>query len=175
VEYSPLGLVDALARGTIQLKRGGITPSQYINNLSKGLTGTGLTLLGAFLSSLGIITGGASGEDDDRLNRLTGKQNYSINILGRTYTLDWMAPDSIPFFVGVEIQRALDGQYEDMTGDDLISTLTTLLEPMLNLSMLSGLNDTLNEVSYSEDKIWAIIQTIASSYLQHRCLRLGAT
>ena len=165
VEYSPLGLVDALARGTIQLKRGGITPSQYINNLSKGLTGTGLTLLGAFLSSLGIITGGASGEDDDRLNRLTGKQNYSINILGRTYTLDWMAPDSIPFFVGVEIQRALDGQYEDMTGDDLISTLTTLLEPMLNLSMLSGLNDTLNEVSYSEDKIWAIIQTIASSYL----------
>ena len=174
VEYSPLGLVDALARGTIQLKRGGITPSQYINNLSKGLTGTGLTLLGAFLSSLGIITGGASGEDDDRLNRLTGKQNYSINIGDTSYTLDWLAPDSIPFFVGVEIQRALDGQYEDMTGDDLISTLTTLFEPMLNLSMLSGLNDTLNEVSYSEDKIWAIIQTIASSYLLQSLPTLGS-
>ncbi len=174
VEYSPLGLVDALARGTIQLKSGGITPSQYINNLSKGLTGTGLTLLGAFLSSLGIITGGASGEDDDRLNRLTGKQNYSINIGDTSYTLDWLAPDSIPFFVGVELQRALDGQYEDMTGDDLISTLTTLLEPMLNLSMLSGLNDTLNEVSYSENKIWAIIQTIASSYLLQSLPTLGS-
>lgn len=88
--------------------------------------------------------------------------------------MDWLAPDSIPFFVGVELQRALDGQYEDMTGDDLISTLTTLLEPMLNLSMLSGLNDTLNEVSYSENKIWAIIQTIASSYLLQSLPTLGS-
>lgn len=61
-----------------------------------------------------------------------------------------------------------------MTGDDLISTLTTLLEPMLNLSMLSGLNDTLNEVSYSENKIWAIIQTIASSYLLQSLPTLGS-
>lgn len=175
VEYSPAGLVDAVSRGTVQLKRGEITPAQYINRISKGLTGTGLAALGIWLSSLGIITGGASGEDDDRLNSVTGKQNYSINIGGRSYTLDWLAPDSIPFFVGVEFQRLCQGQYEDMTTEDILDTFSTMLEPMLNLSMLSSLNDTLNEISYSENKISAILQTIAYSYLLQAFPTLGSS
>ena len=34
---------------------------------------------------------------------LQGEQNYSLNIFGGSYTLDWAAPAAIPFFVGAEI------------------------------------------------------------------------
>ena len=40
------------------------------------------------------------GEPDDR-EKLQRYQGYSINLGGRSYTLDWLAPEALPVFVGV--------------------------------------------------------------------------
>lgn len=63
-QYSPLGLMTSLTKGSVDLRKGKITANQYIDNISKGLTGTGIALLGYALTEAGILK--ASGGDDDK-------------------------------------------------------------------------------------------------------------
>ena len=44
--YSPLGLLKTITADTIRLKKGKINITQYIDNISQGLTGTGIVMLG---------------------------------------------------------------------------------------------------------------------------------
>lgn len=164
VEYSPAGLLYTLTRGSAQLKRGEITASQYIDGLAAGLTGTGLTALGAMLCSLGWVSGGFGDDKEDEFEKLQGRQEYALQIGGFTYTIDWMAPSAIPFFIGVELMAALKGEYEDVPSRAIIDALANIAEPMFNLSMLDGLNDTINAVSFSDNKLTAMMQEVLTSY-----------
>lgn len=164
VEYSPAGLLYTLSRGSMQLKRGEITASQYIDGLASGLTGTGLTALGALLCSLGWVSGGFGDDKEDEFARLQGRQEYAIRIGDKTYTIDWMAPAAIPFFIGVELMAALKGEYDDVPSRAIIDALTNIAEPMFNLSMLDGLNNTINTVSFSDNKLTAMMQEVLTSY-----------
>lgn len=163
-EYSPAGLLYTLSRGSAQLKRGEITVSQYIDGLAAGLTGTGLTALGAMLCGLGWVSGGFGDDKEDELEKLQGRQEYALQIGGFTYTIDWMAPAAIPFFIGVELMAALKGEYEDIPSRAIIDALANIAEPMFNLSMLDGLNDTINAVSFSDNKLTAMVQEVLTSY-----------
>ena len=163
-EYSPAGLLYTLSRGSAQLKRGEITASQYIDGLAAGLTGTGLTALGAMLCGLGWVSGGFGDDKEDELEKLQGRQEYALQIGGFTYTIDWMAPAAIPFFIGVELMAALKGEYEDIPSRAIIDALANIAEPMFNLSMLDGLNDTINAVSFSDNKLTAMVQEVLTSY-----------
>lgn len=164
VEYSPAGLLYTLSRGSMQLKRGEITASQYIDGLASGLTGTGLTALGALLYSLGWVSGGFGDDKEDEFARLQGRQEYAIRIGNKTYTIDWMAPAAIPFFIGVELMAALKGEYDDVPSRAIIDALTNIAEPMFNLSMLDGLNNTINAVSFADNKLTAMMQEVLTSY-----------
>ena len=46
IEYSPIGLAKALTKNAVELKNGTIKPAKFIDNISKGLTGTAITALG---------------------------------------------------------------------------------------------------------------------------------
>lgn len=164
VEYSPAGLLYALSRGSMQLKRGEITASQYIDGLASGLTGAGLTALGALLCSLGWVSGGFSDDKEDEFAKLQGRQEYALRIGDKTYTIDWMAPAAIPFFIGVELMAALKGEYDDVPSRAIIDALTNIAEPMFNLSMLDGLNNTINTVSFADNKLTAMMQEVMTSY-----------
>ena len=61
IQYSPIGLLDSLTRGSINLRKGKINVHEYIDGISKGLTGTGIALLGYALTEAGILK--ASGGD----------------------------------------------------------------------------------------------------------------
>ena len=50
VKYSPLGLIKNISYDVVQLKKGNIEASQFIDNLSQGVAGTSLMLLGYDLS-----------------------------------------------------------------------------------------------------------------------------
>lgn len=164
VEYSPAGLLYTLSRGSMQLKRGEITASQYIDGLASGLTGTGLTALGALLCSLGWVSGGFGDDKEDEFAKLQGRQEYALRIGDKTYTIDWMAPAAIPFFIGVELMAALKGEYDDVPSRAIIDALTNIAEPMFNLSMLDGLNNTINTVSFADNKLTAMMQEVMTSY-----------
>lgn len=159
--YSLAGLIKTGTLDLYHLKKGEITANQFIDNLSQGLSGTSLIALGFFLSQLGILNGSSGDDKEDKYDNQLGKQSYSINIAGRTYTLDWLSPSAIPLFTGVEFQRVLEDQ-KGINGNVIMDSITKTLDPMTSMSLLQGINNTLN--SYSENKLQGIIEESIKSY-----------
>lgn len=164
MEYSPAGLAKALTYDLIQVKRGRMTGAEAIDHIASGLTGSGLMALGAYLFAQGIVTsGGGDDEGQDAINDLTGVQNYALNLPGGgNVTLDWLAPEALPFFMGVELMDSA-GQ-GGSTAESISTALKSISDPMLELSMLQSLNDVIDSVSFSENKLGALVSSALVSY-----------
>lgn len=157
LEYSPAGLLWTITRGAYQLRNGEISAAQYIDNLAQGLTGTGILVLGAFLAHLGIIGFGGDDDKEKDFEKMYGHQQYSIEIGGKSITLDWLAPESIPFFTGVNMYELMqDGGF---SLDDIVSTIELVTDPMLNMSMLQGMNDMIENAKWSNTSALGAVAT----------------
>lgn len=165
VEYSPIGLAQGIYQATRGVKTGKYTAAQAIDRISAGLTGTALVALGALLTAHGILT--PPDDDDEKqagFDKLRGAQSYALKI-GKTYvTVDWLAPEALPVFVGSQLSKLFSGDSEGGL-KALYSALTTISEPMLEMSMLSSLQDVIENVSYADSKLMAILSTAATNYL----------
>lgn len=169
VEYSPVGL----AKGTRDFAKstrnwGSSETTNAIDELAKGLTGSGLMALGFLASHKGYLTSGLT--DDKKLNGLEkaeGKQNFALNLKDYTVSLESFSPAAIPLLAGA-------GLYETMSkGDKLepgavVDTLGALLSPMVEMSVLSSIDSLITDVSYAkqggEDILTAGIGSAAKSY-----------
>ena len=173
LEYSPVGLARGLKNALWDVKRGKMTGAEAIDRIASGLTGTVLFALGAALYSLGAVTsGGGDDENEDRLNDLIGKQNYALNLPGGVnVTLDWLAPAALPFFMGVELVDSLGRNGN--TADSIVSALKSISDPMLELSMLQSLNDVIDSVSFSENKLGALAASALISYFTQAIPTIG--
>lgn len=177
LEYSPVGLVKSAIYDTVQLRKGNITVNTYIDNISKGLTGSGIALVGYALADCGILKAtGSDDEDREKFEESRGSQNYSVTIGDNTYSLDWLAPSGIPLFIGAECYELMQTQKEKKTSssdeDELynkaINTATNILDsfanamnPMTEMSMLSGLTSALKSYDQDSSKMLASIGTNA--------------
>ena len=174
-EYSPLGLAKALTYDLRQVQQGKMTGADAIDNIAAGLTGTGLMALGAALFSLGLVTGGGGGDEKQAaLDQLTGGQNYALNLPdGTSVTLDWLAPEALPFFMGVELMDALGEN--GASSDDIFNAISSVSEPMLQMSMLQSLNDLIDSVSYvdSAGKLQALAASAVVSYFSQAIPTIG--
>ena len=174
-EFSPLGFINALIKSGVRfhdiMTKGSseITTSDVINQLSKALTGTGLTIAGAMLRAAGKAR--TSDDEDKNLNtyeKMNGLQDYAIKINGKWTTADWAAPDSIPFFMGVELYDALNGSGQ-FNEDDIINVFGALTGTMTEMSMLQGINDTLkglNSFGGDDNALMKFVTALGTSYLQ---------
>lgn len=168
VEYSPIGFI----KGLIDLRKVGkevdgkvFTASEAIDSISAGLTGSGLLALGIFLAAQGLIRG--HGEDEEKekeFNDMMGHQNYSLELpSGESITLDWLAPESLPFFTGVAIWEITKGKKEDVNFATILSSVMGMSDPMLEMSFLQGINDVLESVGYAKSNDMKAIPTVLSS------------
>ncbi len=167
MEYSPLGLAKGLTYDLYKVKKGEMSGAQAIDDIAAGLTGSGLMALGALLAANGIVTGGA-GDDEKQaaLDDLTGGQTYALNLPGgKSVTLDWLAPEALPFFMGVQAMQSF-GE-EGLTADTISGAFSSISEPMLEMSMLQSLNDLIDNVSYakSNEKLTGLVSSALVSYL----------
>lgn len=166
VEYSPAGVLDAVTRKAYQLKTGKIGAAEFIDSLSAGLTGTGVMALGMWLASAGLLSGGLGDDKDDQFSKLQGEQEYALKIGDTSYTIDWAAPAALPLFVGAEI---VDLYRDSKTGEvplsKLLESLTNLSEPMVNMSMLQGVKEAIENVKFSNQEIPDIIFNSIASYM----------
>ena len=164
LEYSPAGLIKSLTRDLAKVKAGKMSASQAMDNIAAGLTGSGLFGLGMHLFALGLVTGGQDSGEDDKWSSLLGHQGYALELPGGTsITLDWLAPESLPFFMGVEFMSAV-GE-DGFQTNDIIDAVKSVANPMLELSMLQGVNDLIESVQFAEDKpLMAIIPSVITSY-----------
>lgn len=170
VEYSPLGI----AQGIQQLVRYALdkradkplsySKSQIIESFSQGIVGTALFGAGFVLANAGVIHGAAD-DDDER----KGIQSYSITIGNKNITLDWLSPSIVPLMMGaMASDMSADGAY---TLDALATSAGTMLQPMFEMSMLSGVSDLLDSFRYADSSndatgiVWGLFCEPFMNYL----------
>lgn len=164
VEYSPLGIVGAAIK-EIKRTRGNseITSADVIASLSKGLTGLGILGVGAALGFFGSLKGMLSDDENEaELDEQEGGQAYALYLpdwltgavglpQGFNLTLDWASPAAVPLFMGAEL-GALWGE-NGLQWKDLGAAIASSSNVLLNMSMLHGINDQLENISYSENPL----------------------
>lgn len=161
IHYSPANVAWNV-KDAFNLAKGNISASEFIDGLSKTATGAGIMYAGVKAYESGLCTAAA-----DKFQELTGLQDFSIQVGDKTYTLDWTAPNSIPFFVGVSLAETKE--QEGISPDSLMNLLADVSQPMLEMSMMQGINDALESVRYSDadnptGAIGDVAGTLATSY-----------
>lgn len=131
--------------------------TEVIDELAKGVTGSAIMGIGYILARNGFLTGGTTGDDRaDAYRDMNGEQDYAVKIPGKgTYTLDWASPAAVPLLVGAEIAQ----DNSELTPGVLLDKFRHLSQPVLETTMLQGLNDTLDNISYadSDEKLFALL------------------
>ena len=167
LEYSPLGLANGIKQAVLDVKRGTKTAAEAIDSVSAGLTGTGLLALGAFLAAQGLVRGsGGDDEDKNEFEEMQGHQAYALELPdGTSVTLDWLAPEVLPFFVGVNLwEQAASKDDGGVTMSDILTATANVTEPLLEMSCLQSLNDVFDAVGYaSSDGLSALPSALASA------------
>ncbi|MBR4072838.1 MAG: hypothetical protein IKK24_02740, partial [Clostridia bacterium] len=175
IDYSPIGIIKTLGKAAVQLKNGEFTATQFIDGIAAGLTGTGIMALGMLLSSLGIAVGGFDDDDEDKFRKLNGEQEYAIRIGDTSYAIDWAAPVVIPFFIGVAINEMSEAESNETILSNLGGLATAGLEPIINLSMLSGIQETIAAARYADadEIIYKVAGNVVGSYFTQSLPTIG--
>lgn len=165
IEYSPIGLIKGIKEAVYDVKKGNKTAAEAIDTLSAGLTGTGIFALGYFLQSLGFLAGALGSDKDEKYKKDSGAQGFALHIGDKYYTIDWLAPFSLPLFTGAAVAETVENG-DEVSFATLADALSTISEPMLEMSMLQGLNAALSSGKYgAEAAIASFVTTNGLSYL----------
>ena len=183
LRYSPAGLVETITYGAYELSKGKVTANQWIDNMASGMSGTMITLLGMLLTSMGLFR--TKDDDSTRKNYYdseNGEQDYAIDLsplgIEGTYTVDWMSPVIMPFAMGSELYSA----FSELTGIDgvesvaglVADTVSNLMDPIVETSMLSSLKDTMKSYSTSGGEYFGqVLLAVASNYIQQMFPTIG--
>lgn len=171
-EHLPTGLVRGTYNAMRYLwnQRNAVAEQRYtageiLDQITQGLTGTGVLLLGALLKHLGWITGGDAGDDEEtEFAKLQGWQPYSLKIGDGYYSIDWLAPSALPLFTGVELYQQFWG---DHAGDnDWLAAFGRISDPMLNMTMMSGVSGLFDSIAYADgNSLWPVAAGIAANFI----------
>ena len=183
LEYSPLGFMKNITADVVRLveyqkwangkkaekANWALSPAQFIDKISSGITGLGLAGIGAFMKSMGWLTVGFKKDDpEDKYKKAKGMQEYSLNInlFGQdiSYTIDWMAPGCMPLFVGAVVEDV--SERGGFSLGDTLQGFASVTEPIWNLSMLDGMNSLFQTNQYeSGDPATQILMKVGLNYL----------
>lgn len=171
-DYSPIGLLQGVRDAAKNVNSGKITAAGAIDEICAGLTGMGAVAMGyALRKGFGGVklTGSDVDEDEKRQEHQQYALEFSIGGQEYSYKIDWAAPANLPLFVGANVAKML----EDGGNDADVSTFSKFLtagkgmfEPMLELSMLSSLNELLSSGKYTgESGLYQTATGMITSYL----------
>lgn len=132
-------------------KEADVTGADIVSSLAQTLTGSALVLLGFSLASMGHLVGKAPDDDKEKeFWELMGHQEYSLEYNGHSYTLDWLAPESIPLYLGANLHAA--ALSKGLTLKEALEAVASITDPLLQMSMLQGVNDALENASTYGDE-----------------------
>ena len=198
VEYSPLGLINGVYKmvsNNVQYKNDiaridamqNISESernamkqdaertfkaqkiQAIDRLAAGTTGSLLTAIGVFAASMGWISIGRKDDEGSQFETSLGKNNYSLNIGDVSIDLSAFSPAAVPLLMGTALYQSLGADRDENFVSSIISTLAETVDPITEMSMLSGIADALSGVGnsqYSDGKNTRWFGTIAGNAIE---------
>lgn len=176
MEYNPIALGKTLLTAKRDIDSGKKSAADVVNDISAGLAGTAAMGIGAMLAA-GMVPGvKLHGKVDDEDALREGIKSYSLQIGNKCYSMAWLAPGMIPLFTGANVYNMWTAQADeanaDVDGWDLVESLKDVavdaIDPILELSMLSSLNDIIDNVAYEEDdgdKLMAFFLNAVTSYM----------
>ena len=167
VTYSPIGLMKGVYEMTKGVQSGRCTADQAIRHLSKGMTGSSIMVLGAYLFSQGILNGTTGDDDKDSFEESRGKQSYSLNLPNGTYSLSWLSVANVPLFTGVTSMKIMTEKGFSLT--DALDAVTSIADPFVNASFMSGLVSTLKQLGGStnyDDKDADVVNKVITNVLK---------
>ena len=171
VEYSPIGFLKSISYDLVQVQKGNMQATEMIDRAAAGLTGTGLMMLGLYMAKEGILRG--SGGDDEKkkkFDELQGHQEYALDMPnGTSITLDWLAPEALPFFVGANLYEQMQANNGYLTMSDMLQAASNVTDPLISMSCLQSLNDVFDAVGYASsgdtNALTSAVASAATSYL----------
>ena len=146
-EYSALNAEDAsdIEKANLRMSaeaKQTLDFANAIDRLASGMTGTMIMLLGLFLAKAGLLkAGGDENKREEYYDQMLGNQEYSVTMFGKNFTLDWLTPVSMPLFTGAELIKLMD---DGLSFNEIGDALTRLADPVMNLSVLQGINQAMS-------------------------------
>lgn len=168
-DYSPMKLAETF----YQVRKGNVDSATAIDQVSSSLTGTAAMALGAALAAGIVPDVELVGKIEDEDEKESGATEYSLRIGNKYYSVSWLSPTMIPLFIGANLYDKFQalGEEDGMDGWDVAQAFMEVgadaLDPMLELSMLSSLNDMLDAAADEDDaggKAIALFLNAATSY-----------
>lgn len=182
IDYSPVkatkGIVDIISGTRANDVK---VVSKGIEEAAKGLTGSGLILLGMRLRDSGIITGTYSSDKDQKAyEKQNGFKEFALHVGDKYFTYDWAQPFAEPLIIGTLLSDAInksdeyDSDLLDYFGVDNPIAKKALgvayeggkaaLNSWFNASPLQGLQELLSGGFNSDDIAQNIIDTGVSDF-----------
>lgn len=181
MQYSPIGLARAIIQyGLWDGKHSGganFDQRKFVMNLGRGLTGTGVAIVGALLASLGAIQPGREDEEDKKLGVIRKAQGRSYSTYFKLgdwkIPLDFAQPASGPLYIGAKTAWELEEMGDDVNVPALIGTLLygSTLETgnqLFDNSFLSGFSALFS--GYND--VEGIMSNIAENIAENQASRL---
>lgn len=191
VEYSPAGFANGIWKLTwgvwntcrIQEKvsRGEklkdwemefkpVTVAEALDRLCSGLSGTGIFILGMYLAKMGLLVAKSDDGDDNQyyFDKLLGHQQWALEIFDYSVTIDWLAPEVVPLFMGAQYFTSMSSGNPIRNVSNMLDSATMILDPVMELSCLSGIQETLNNTAkFAEGDLNTMTSLIASMGLSY--------
>ena len=164
IDYSPVGLVDSLARKAVVYHRSiksshfdVRTQKAFVDSFSKAITGTLFMILGGVLTHFDLLSGGDDDKDKDLAafqQNILGLAPYSVKIGNMSFTYDWAQPVAGQFAISADfVQNLKNGNEAKVSGLDVLGkTGKTILNALAaggntiyEQSFLQGISDLFKE------------------------------
>lgn len=170
IHYSPISFLKLASLDVVGIKKGTKTVNDALEDFASGLTGSLLMAIGAWMYQKGFLVPGMD-DDEAKQSKSTGRQEYSLRLPNEdgsfsNYGIDWLTSSAIPLFTGAEWAKLNNGE---ATGDflnDSITSLSRIAEPVVNMSLMQGVENALSAVEYAEtNKTGAFLSSAVTSYV----------
>lgn len=165
--YSPIGLIKGMVKtGRVVAGQVPELQRQAAQELGRGVIGTGIFGLGAYLASKGLITGQPKDATEARQWELENKPRNSIMIGGKWRSLNSIGPESIVFLAGSKLNEEMNNP----EGFDTGGYALTLGKDQLDQSFLTGLQAPVNAltdpVRYGKSYAGNTISSVIPNFLK---------
>lgn len=141
--YSPVGLIKGIYKvGDVAINKLPELQRQAVQELGRGVIGTGIFGFGAYLMGKGLITGQPKDATEARQWELENKPRNSIMLGGKWRSLNSIGPEAVVFLAGAKLNEEMNnpegsaGQYAMSLGKDY-----------LDQSFVQGLQGPINAIT----------------------------
>ena len=161
-DYSPAGLISAAAKHV----KGQTDAAQFIDDISKGLTGTGMMVLGAQLFKAGILTGPESDDKDEAaFMRTQGFKPNAVHVGDKYYTVDWAQPAASSLMMGAAIMAELEKNPDASFADASVAAGKTALNTWIEASPVKSIEDLFSSYEGLPGGVAELVQEIPGSFI----------